>query len=68
MSVTKRSSAPKPCPGPLIWYETTMKCNCDRDHPAAILHCATCGYIVCSNGLHDLVHADTDIMREGLAQ
>lgn len=63
-----KTSAPVACPGPLIWYETDMPCTCSSRHPAAILHCATCGYIVCSGGYNDEQHADTDVLREGLAQ
>lgn len=55
------------CDGPLIWYETTMPCTCENGHPAAILHCATCGYIVTTGGYNDAAHADTEVMREGLA-
>lgn len=65
-----KTSAPVACPGPLIWYETDMPCPCDTRgrHLAAILHCAACGYIVCSGGYNDEQHADTDVLREGLAQ
>jgi hypothetical protein len=64
----RRTGVAEGCPGPLIWYETTMKCICPNEHPAAILHCTACGYIVCSGGFNDEAHADTEIMREGLAQ
>lgn len=60
-------SRAKGCPGPLIWYETSMPCTCTNDHPAAILLCATCGYIVITGGWNDDAHKDTEVMREGLA-
>ena len=60
-------SAPICCPGPLIWYEVDIR-HTVLGHRAAILHCATCGYIVISGNYNDREHADTELMREGLAQ
>ncbi len=70
----RRSPTPeeptRACEGPLIWYTVDgLPCSCGTGHSAAILHCAAkdCGYIVCSGNYNDPEHAQTDIMREGLA-
>ena len=49
------------CSGPLIWFTVL-----DSD-PGAILECATCDYIVVSSHPHDQRHADTPLLREGMA-
>jgi len=47
------------CPGPLIRF--------DAPPDAAILECATCGYVVITGSFHDARHAETDLLREGIA-
>lgn len=57
------------CPGPLIWCEANpspAEANAGR-LPAAILECATCGYLIVTGTYHDEQHTDTPILREGLA-
>lgn len=52
------------CPGPLFWFDIAG----DDDHdPAAVLECAACGYVVTTGNLHDDAHADTPLLREGIA-
>jgi hypothetical protein len=46
------------CPGPLIWFDAP---------DGAILECACCGYVIVTGSFYDDEHADTDILREGLA-
>jgi hypothetical protein len=48
------------CPGPLIWF--------DAPPDAAILECATCGYIVITGTPNDARHTEAGLLREGLAQ
>jgi len=47
------------CPGPLIWY--------DVEDVGAVLECAHCDYIIVTGNFHDTAHADTPLMREGMA-
>jgi hypothetical protein len=47
------------CPGPLIWYDVG---DCE-----AILECACCGYLIAAGNIHDAEHANTPLLREGLA-
>ena len=49
------------CSGPLIWFDI------DSDPPSAVLECATCGYVVTTGNFHDEAHADTPLLREGIA-
>lgn len=54
--------AVEPCPGPLIWFDVGV------DHSlGAVLECAACGYIVCTGNFHEPAHAETPLLREGLA-
>ncbi len=46
------------CDGPLIWYDAV------RD---AVLYCARCGYIVVTGNWNDADHAETPVLKEGLA-
>ncbi len=46
------------CEGPLIWY--------DADG-SALLKCARCDYLIVAGNFHDASHADTPVLREGLA-
>ena len=47
------------CEGPLIWF--------DAAEGGAILECAACGYVVITGGFNDDDHAETPVLREGLA-
>jgi len=49
------------CPGPLVWFAV------GDPEDAAILECAACGYLVVTGGWNDHAHADTPVLREGLA-
>ncbi len=49
-----------PCPGPYIWYGTV-------NFQGAVLLCACCGQITVTGNLNDERHAETPVMREGLA-
>jgi hypothetical protein len=48
-----------PCPGPLVWY--------DVEPHDAILECGACGYVIVAGNFHDARHAETPLLREGLA-
>lgn len=52
------------CPGPLIWFNITPK---DDEPVGAVLECAKCGYIIATGGVMDAAHAETPLLREGLA-
>lgn len=60
-----------PCPGPLIWYETS---DATTERPiagfpvpvCAILHCARCGYMITTGNYHNDTHAGTPLLREGM--
>lgn len=45
------------CEGPMIWFET---------EDGAILECP-CGYVVTTGNFNDDAHAETPVLREGLA-
>lgn len=47
------------CEGPLIWF--------DVEPDAAVLECARCGYLIVAGNFHDQEHAETPLLREGLA-
>jgi hypothetical protein len=49
------------CDGPLVWFDV------EGDPPAAVLECAACGYILTSGNFHDEAHAETPMLREGMA-
>lgn len=46
------------CEGPLIWF--------DDGAGGAVLECP-CGYLVVTGNLNDAQHAETPLLREGLA-
>lgn len=52
------------CEGPLIWFGVGAP-----DEDAAILECAamSCGYLIVSGNWNDQAHAETPMLREGLA-
>jgi hypothetical protein len=47
------------CTGPLIWYDVAAG--------GALLECARCGYIIVAGSFNDARHAETPLLREGLA-
>lgn len=49
------------CEGPLIWFAV------GDPEDSAILECAACDYLVITGGWNDAAHADTPLLREGLA-
>ena len=50
----------EPCPGPLIWFDADPL----PDEPrAAVLECATCGYVIATGSFHDERHAETALFR-----
>lgn len=60
------------CPGPLIWWYDVFPSPAEAAAgglPAAILECALCdcGYLIVTGNLHDEAHAETPLLREGLA-
>lgn len=48
-----------PCPGPLVWF--------DAPPDSAVLECAACGYLIVAGNFNDHPHAETPLIREGLA-
>lgn len=47
-----------------MWFDAPdLPCSCGGDHQAAILLCSTCGYLVCTGGMHDAAHHQTDLIR-----
>lgn len=53
-----------PCPGPLIWFPAGPD-----DNAGAVLECAAagCTYLVATGWWNDQAHAETPLLREGLA-
>jgi hypothetical protein len=49
------------CNGTLVWYFAGPEPN------GAVLHCSRCGEINVTGNFTDPAHADSPIMREGLA-
>lgn len=45
------------CPGPLLWFDV------EGDPPAAVLECATCGYVIATGSFNDEAHSETSILR-----
>lgn len=47
------------CPGPLVWFDL----DDDPDHPAAVLECSHCEYVIVTGTFHDAAHSGTPMLR-----
>lgn len=56
------TSANPVCPGPLVWFDASH----GDGTPAAILECATCGFIIVTGNFYDEAHAGCELLREGI--
>lgn len=50
------------CGGPLVWFDAGPE-----PQDGAIVECASCDYVATTGNFHDDAHAQTPVMKEGLA-
>ena len=57
------------CAGPLVWFDAPPSPaeTAAGATAAAILECATCGYLIVTGNVNDEAHSNVELLREGMA-